>query len=242
MPTSTEPQSVIDPKSGLLVGLPVDSPEAIYPVPITLKGRLITLIPIDPDAHSKVLFETTSNIPEKHKLWQYMLDGPWDTYESFYQAVVGWKAAKDYLCFTILSNETSQPVGLVSYLNIRLAYRVIEVGSVLFSPALQKTAGATEAMYLMAKHAIEDLHYLRYEWKANVLNKPSRKAAERLGFLYEGTFRSHMIIKGHNRDTVWFSMIHTDWPTRKEAFEEYLAPGNFDESGQQRKALRRRDV
>jgi RimJ/RimL family protein N-acetyltransferase len=114
---------------------------------------------------------------------------------------------------------------------------VVEIGNVLFTPALQATTAATEAMYLMARHAFEDLGYRRYEWKCNDLNAPSRRAAVRLGFTYEGTFRQHMIVKGRNRDTAWYSMIDTEWPRVKAAFEAWLDPGNFDEAGRQKRRL-----
>jgi RimJ/RimL family protein N-acetyltransferase len=115
---------------------------------------------------------------------------------------------------------------------------VIEVGSIWYSPALQRSRAATEAMYLMAKHAFEDLRYRRYEWKCNSLNEPSRRAALRLGFTYEGLFRQHMIARGRNRDTAWFSMLDLEWPARRAAFERWLAPENFDAQGQQRLPLR----
>jgi RimJ/RimL family protein N-acetyltransferase len=114
---------------------------------------------------------------------------------------------------------------------------VIEVGSILFAPALQRTPGATESMYLMAKHAFDDLGYRRYEWKCNSLNAPSRRAALRLGFKFEGIFRKHMIIKGRNRDTAWYSMTDEEWPSRKRAFEKWLDPSNFDANGRQLRSL-----
>lgn len=117
------------------------------------------------------------------------------------------------------------------------AHRVIDVGSILFSRALQKTPAATECMYLMARHAFETLGYRRYEWKCNALNGPSRKAALRLGFQFEGVFRQHMIIKGRNRDTAWYSMLDKEWPVRKQAFELWLDPSNFDVNGEQIRSL-----
>jgi RimJ/RimL family protein N-acetyltransferase len=114
---------------------------------------------------------------------------------------------------------------------------VIEVGNVLFSPSLQRTPAATEAMYLMARHIFEVLGYRRYEWKCNALNLPSQRAAKRLGFTYEGTFLQHMIIKGKNRDTAWYSMLDSEWPSRKAVFEAWLSPENFDASGQQKQTL-----
>jgi RimJ/RimL family protein N-acetyltransferase len=117
------------------------------------------------------------------------------------------------------------------------ANRVIEVGHILFAPALQRRPGATEAMYLMARHAFETLGYRRYEWKCNALHEGSRRAALRLGFQFEGLFRQHMIVKGHSRDTAWYSMIDSDWPACKAAFEQWLAPDNFDGAGRQKRPL-----
>jgi hypothetical protein len=122
-------------------------------------------------------------------------------------------------------------------MRIEPAHRVIEVGNILYTPKLQRSLRATEAMYLMARHAFEELGYRRYEWKCNALNAPSRRAALRLGFTYEGTFRSHMIVKGRSRDTAWFSMLADEWPARKAAFERWLDPANFDEGGRQRLSL-----
>lgn len=115
--------------------------------------------------------------------------------------------------------------------------RVIEVGGIHYSRALQRTPAATEAMYLLARYALDDLHYRRYEWKCNALNAPSRRAAERLGFTSEGVFRQHMIVKGQNRDTAWYSMLDSEWPNRKERLEAWLQPDNFDEDGNQRRSL-----
>src|SRR6185436_18002595 len=141
------------------------------------------------------------------------------------------------LFFTILHEATGTPAGYCSLMRIEPAHRVIEVGSILYTPTLQRTRGATEAMYLLARYIFEDLGYRRYEWKCNALNAPSRAAALRLGFTYEGIFRQHMIIKGNNRDTAWYSMLDGEWPARKARFEAWLAPSNFDAGGRQRKAL-----
>jgi RimJ/RimL family protein N-acetyltransferase len=114
---------------------------------------------------------------------------------------------------------------------------VVEVGNILFAPALQRTRAATEAMYLMARHVFEDLGYRRYEWKCNAENEPSRRAALRFGFTYEGIFRQHMVVKGRSRDTAWFAMLDYEWPARKRAFEAWLDAANFDEAGHQRRSL-----
>jgi RimJ/RimL family protein N-acetyltransferase len=115
--------------------------------------------------------------------------------------------------------------------------RVIEMGSIVYSKALQRTPAATEAQYLIACHVFDDLHYRRYEWKCNALNEPSRKAAARLGFNFEGTFRQHMIVKGRNRDTAWFAMLDSEWPAIQQSFERWLSPENFDADGRQKTSL-----
>src|SRR5213078_2932483 len=117
------------------------------------------------------------------------------------------------------------------------AHRVIEVGGIVFSPDLRRKPGATEAMYLMTRHVFEDLGYRRYEWKCNALNAPSRRAAARYGFTFEGIFRQHMIVKGRSRDTAWYAMLDSEWPARKRAFEAWLAPDNFDGDGRQKTSL-----
>jgi Acetyltransferase (GNAT) domain len=138
------------------------------------------------------------------------------------------------------SSGPAAAAGYASYLRMEPAQGVIEVGNILLSPSLQRTTAATEAMYLMARHVFDDLGYRRYEWKCNALNEPSRRAAQRLGFTFEGIFRQHMVIKGSNRDTAWFSMLDHEWPARKQAFETWLDAGNFNESGQQRLPLHAR--
>jgi RimJ/RimL family protein N-acetyltransferase len=135
------------------------------------------------------------------------------------------------------SSGQATALGYASYLRMEPAHGVIEVGNILLSPALQRTTAATEAMYLMARHVFDDLGYRRYEWKCNALNNPSRRAAQRLGFTFEGIFRQHMVIKGCNRDTAWFSMLDHEWPARKHAFEAWLDPSNFDAAGRQRRPL-----
>jgi RimJ/RimL family protein N-acetyltransferase len=122
-------------------------------------------------------------------------------------------------------------------MEIRPAMRVIEVGHIVYSAALQRTPLATEAQYLLARYVFETLGYRRYEWKCNALNAPSRHAAERFGFTYEGIFRQHLIVKGRNRDTAWFSMLDSEWPSRKAAFESWLSPDNFDAEGRQKHSL-----
>jgi RimJ/RimL family protein N-acetyltransferase len=166
-----------------------------------------------------------------------MGDGPFASREAYKAAFEKKEKSIDPLFWAIVNNATGLPVGQASYLRIEPAHRNIEVGNIIFTPALQRSCGATEAMYLRARYAFNDLGYRRYEWKCNALNQPSRRAALRLGFTFEGVFRQHMIVKGRNRDTAWFSMLDSEWPLRQANFERWLAPSNFDVAGRQRLSL-----
>ena len=218
------------------VGPPVGPTPARPPQPVTLTGRFVTLVPLDPIAHGTALYDA-SHGPEREDLWRYLFDGPYPNRSAFDTRLQRMAATRDPFFFTILGNVSTKPVGYASYMRIEPAHRCIEVGSILFTPMLQRTPGATEAMYLMARHVFDDLGYRRYEWKCNALNEPSRRAALRLGFTFEGIFRQHMIIKGRNRDTAWFSMLDSEWPVRKRNFEQWLASSNFDRQGRQKQSL-----
>ncbi|TCK75291.1 GNAT family N-acetyltransferase [Acidipila rosea] len=214
----------------------IDTAPARRPQRTTLTGRLVTLAPLDPAAHGEALY-LGSHGAEKEQLWRYLGDGPYPDRAAFDASLARKAASADPLFFTILDKAAGLPAGYATYLRIEPTHRVIEVGNILYLPTLQRTAGATEAMYLMARHAFEDLGYRRYEWKCNALNEPSRRAALRLGFSFEGLFRQHMIVKNRNRDTAWFSLLDTEWPQRKAAFERWLDPANFDGAGHQRSSL-----
>ena len=204
------------------------------PARTALAGRHVRLIPLDAALYATDLFEAVRGHDE---VWTYLFDGPYPEFQSFRERLESMAKSDDPLFFAIIDGRSGCAVGYASYMHIEPAHRVIEVGSILFAPALQRTHGATEAMYLMAKHAFNDLGYRRYEWKCNSLNAPSRRAALRLGFTFEGIFRKHMIIKGRNRDTAWYSMTDEEWPSRKIAFEKWLDPSNFDANGLQLRSL-----
>jgi RimJ/RimL family protein N-acetyltransferase len=206
------------------------------PTRVILTGRHVRIVPLDPAAHSATLY-AGSHGPGHEDLWRYLFTGPYPN-EAAFRAYLDERAkSNDPLFFTILHGTTGEPAGYASLMRIEPAHRVIEVGIILYLPSLQRTAGATEAMYLLARYVFEDLGYRRYEWKCDALNEPSRRAAERLGFTFEGIFRQHMIVKGKNRDTAWFAMLDREWPERKAAFEEWLDPANFTPDGRQRKSL-----
>src|ERR1700722_19248606 len=218
------------------IGMAVDPSPAPRPQPTVLPGRVVTLRPFDRLAQAAALYQATHG-PEKEDLWRYMSEGPFAGRAEFDAAFERNAGSTDPLFFAIVDNATGVPVGQAAYLRIEPRHRVIEVGNIIFTPALQRSSGATEAMYLMARHAFEDLGYRRYEWKCNALNQPSRRAALRLGFTFEGIFRQHMIVRGRNRDTAWFSMLDSEWSDRQANFLRWLAPSNFDEAGRQRLSL-----
>ena len=199
-----------------------------------LEGRYCRLEPLQP-AHSAPLHEAYSLDPTGRG-WTYLPYGPFEDAGAYREWVEDVSRRHDPLFFAILDAGT-RPVGVASYLRITPAVGTIEVGHIHYAPPLQRTRAATEAMYLMMRHAFDDLGYRRYEWKCDDLNAPSRGAAERLGFVYEGTHRQSTIYKGRNRDTAWYSIIDTEWPGVRGGMERWLEPDNFDADGVQRTAL-----
>ncbi len=218
------------------IGTRVEGSPARRPGRTTLPGRVVTLVPLDPHAHGDALYEAIGG-EGGDRVWLYLFEGPFADRAAFDIHLKRIAASEDPLFFAILDNASGKSVGYASYMRIEPVHRVIEVGSILYTPRLQQTTMATEAMYLMARHVFEDLGYRRYEWKCNALNAPSRRAALRFGFTFEGIFRQHMIVKGRNRDTAWFSMLDSEWPARKANFERWLDPSNFNADGRQKVAL-----
>ena len=213
---------------------PLDWEPARPPRPVTLRGRYVTLEPLSAQPHAAALWQAVRGHDE---LWTWLAQGPYANAMEIMDALDRWQQAESAVLLAIVPSETGLAAGWASYMRIKPAHGVIEVGNVLFSPALQRTRAATEAMYLMAGHAFDYLGYRRYEWKCNAQNEPSRRAAERLGFTFEGIFRQHMVVKGRSRDTAWYSMLDREWPARKRAFEAWLDPANFDENGRQIRRL-----
>ena len=172
------------------------------------------------------------------EMWTYLFQEPVVDMEELVSLLNQMLARKDRFYYAIIDKATGKALGTFSLMRIDQANRTIEVGAVTFSPTLKQTRMGTEAHYLLARYVFEELHYRRYEWKCDALNLSSRKAAERLGFVYEGTFRQAVIYKGRTRDTDWLSMIDKDWPQVKARLETWLAPKNFDKNEQQIKSLR----
>jgi RimJ/RimL family protein N-acetyltransferase len=206
------------------------------PRPVPLHGLHVTLEPLNAVRHTADLWQAVQGHDE---VWTYLADGPYPDEAALCRALEEKQTGSGAVFFAIVPQTTEYVAGYASYMRMDPANGAIEVGNILLTPSLQRTIAATEAMYLMARHIFEDLGYRRYEWKCNTNNAPSRRAAQRLGFTFEGIFRQHMVIKGRNRDTAWFSMLDSEWPARKTAFEAWLDPANFDDVGHQIKSLAR---
>jgi RimJ/RimL family protein N-acetyltransferase len=221
---------------GQPIGFPVQDWKA-PPLPPReiMQGHYCRLEPLSPE-HAKDLFEANAHDKEGRN-WTYLLNDPFETFEAYLEWLTKASQGDDPLFFAVVDLQTNKVIGVASYLRVTPSAGSIEVGNINFSPLLQRTPVATEAMYLMMKRAFE-LGYRRYEWKCDALNAPSRKAAQRLGFSYEGIFRQALVYKGRNRDTAWYSVLDQEWPGLEAAFQKWLEPSNFDENGQQRVRLR----
>ena len=201
-----------------------------------LEGRYVIVECLSKDKHGSDLYEVYG--PDSPaNMWTYLFQNPVQSQEEWSALLDQMLAAQDRFYYAIVDKESGKALGTFALMRINRGSRVIEVGSVTYSPQLKRTRLATEAQYLLARYVFEELEYRRYEWKCDAFNQPSRYAAERLGFIYEGTFRQAVVYKGRNRDTDWLAMIDKDWPAVKTRLEKWLSPDNFDENGQQIKAL-----
>jgi RimJ/RimL family protein N-acetyltransferase len=198
-----------------------------------LEGTLVLLEPLDPDRHSKALYAASHETDDARPIWTYLPDGPFEDFASFDQWVKRMAAEPDRLFFAFRDKHSDRLGGMATYLDIRPAMGGIEIGYLWFAPFLQRTRQATEALFLMLRYAFDELKYRRMQWRCNALNEKSRAAALRLGFTFEGIFYQHMVVKGHNRDTAWYSILDREWPRLRSNFERWLAPSNFDAQGRQ---------
>jgi RimJ/RimL family protein N-acetyltransferase len=202
-----------------------------------LEGRYCRVERLDPERHAESLF-TANALDREGRMWTYLYSGPFDDFASYRAWAERSAVSEDPFFYAIVDRQTGRAAGIAAYLRIDVNHGTIEVGHLAFSPLLQRTRAATEAMYLMMKHAFES-GYRRYEWKCHALNAPSRAAASRLGFTYEGVFRQAAVAKGRNRDTAWYAMIDSEWPALERAFVGWLDPDNFDADGRQKTSLSR---
>ena len=201
-----------------------------------LTGDRVVLEPLDWSEHLDGLYKAVA-APDVADIWTYMPIGPFETQKQFRKVFERVAADFGWETLVIRKARGGAVLGMASYMRIREAHGSAEIGCVAFGPDLKRSAEATEAMSLMAEHVFEELGYRRYEWKCHNDNAASRRAAERLGFAFEGVFRNDMVIKGKNRDTAWFAMTDQDWPRIRRSFKAWLSPKNFDASGKQKKPL-----
>jgi RimJ/RimL family protein N-acetyltransferase len=242
---------ISEPEGALVSTAPALSPSArtIHSNLPSSHVHSVTLAPLS-QSHSKDLYSALAG-DKNAQIWRYIPDGPFYDLEAFTEHVKSLIDSTTFFPFTIIKHDSETqsaqgsdvgevkgtPMGIVCLMNIVPSNRCFEIGHVVFSPLLQRTTAATEAIYLLMKHCFEDLNYRRVEWKANNLNEPSKRAAVRLGFVPEGIFRKHMIVKGRNRDTAWFSVVDDEWAVVKGGLEGWLEKGNFDGEGKQVRKL-----
>jgi RimJ/RimL family protein N-acetyltransferase len=201
-----------------------------------MAGRYCRLEPVSVQRHEKDLFAAYMAAPDGRD-WTYLFSDRPASESDFNAYLAKLEKSEDPLHFAIVNSATNRAIGTAALMRIEPAHGVIEVGSITFSPLLKKTRAATESMYLMMRRAFDELGYRRYEWKCDSLNAPSRAAALRYGFTFEGIFRQAIVYKGRSRDTAWFSITDTEWPRIRAAFEAWLAPGNFNADGRQKRSL-----
>jgi RimJ/RimL family protein N-acetyltransferase len=216
------------------VGAPIDWKGAKAPERVVHQGRYVRLEPVDAERHAVDLYQRSKDQP---LLWTYLGYGPFADQASFTAWLAERAKETDPLFFAVIDLASGRASGVVSYLRITPAQGVIEIGHIWFTPVLQRSRQATEAIYLMARQVFEVWGYRRLEWKCDSLNAPSRRAAARFGFAFEGVFLQHLIVKGRNRDTAWFAMLDREWPEIRAGFERWLEPGNFDAGGTQKRSL-----
>jgi RimJ/RimL family protein N-acetyltransferase len=210
--------------------------ERPFPPLTPLRGRTCSLEPLDAERHAADLYAAYAEAPDARD-WTYMFVGPFTRASDYIEHVRNEAAKRDPQHHAIIDAVTGKPVGTAALMRIDPTHGVIEVGHIAYSPRLKRSRAGTEAMFLLMIRVFDELKYRRYEWKCDSLNAPSRRAAERYGFAYEGTFRQAVVYKGRNRDTAWYAMTDRDWPLVRAAFERWLAPENFDPHGGQRRSL-----
>jgi RimJ/RimL family protein N-acetyltransferase len=216
---------------------PVTLPPALVPARSVLTGSAVRLEPIDPARHTAALYRAGHATESARRSWAFLPWGPFPSEEAMHAQLRDFAAKLDRIFYAISDRATGEAVGKATYLDIQPTSGVIEIGGIWFAPGFARTRGATEALFLMLAYAMDDLGYRRMQWRTNALNEKSRAAARRLGFRFEGIWFNHMIVKGRNRDTAWYSILDTEWPAIRTAIKTWLDPANFDAAGLQRSSL-----
>ena len=201
-----------------------------------MEGRYVRLEPLDAARHGDGLYEATAT-PDGEERFRWLYDEVPGSRADFQSWLDKAAATEDPLHFAVIDRASDRISGRQTFMRMDPANGVVEIGNILWNPPVARSPAATEAQFLFARHVFDDLGYRRYEWKCNNSNAPSKRAAERFGFQFEGVFRKHLIVKGRNRDTAWFAMVDDDWPLVRQAFEEWLDPANFDSEGRQKRRL-----
>ena len=202
-----------------------------------LHGRWVRLDPVSVARHAQSLYASFDGKDPEGDIWTYLGYGPWQDFDTFAEWLKEREASRDPWFYAFVDRATGEALGMGSFMRADPANGVIEIGHIWMSPAMQRTRLSTETIFLMMRHAFDDLGVRRLEWKCDSLNAPSRAAALRFGFTFEGIFRQHFIVKGRNRDTAWFSIIDSEWPRIRQGFERWLADDNFDATGKQKNKL-----
>ena len=202
---------------------------------MSLRGRRVRLVPVAAE-HADELFAAGHDGGDD-VLWKYLPYGPFTAADEMRLWLTACAGSEDPRFYAIVDQASDRAVGMASYLRFAPDHHVVEIGHIWFGATLQRTPAATEVIYLLARNAFEEMHVRRLEWKCDAENARSRRAAERFGFTYEGVFRQHMLVKGRNRDTAWYSLLDSEWPAVQAAFEAWLDEANFDADGRQRRAL-----
>jgi RimJ/RimL family protein N-acetyltransferase len=221
----------------LPLGAEVDWTPVQRPARTPLRGEHVLLRPVDAVADAEALYAASHAPDGDPAIWTYLPYGPYKHPDHMRELLDWAQTSDDPLFFAVVPPSNGRPAGLASYLRVTPEFGVIEIGHIWFGVPLQRTTAATEAIYLLAHHAFDDLGYRRLEWKCNALNVASRRAAERFGFRFEGVFRNHMVVKGRNRDTAWYAITHDEWPVIRPGYEAWLAPENFGRDSQQKRSL-----
>ena len=219
------------------LGASLDWEPVERPTQARLAGAHVLLRPVVADTDAEPLYAASHPPDGDRAIWTYLPDGPYESPDHLRRMLAWAETSDDPLFFAIAPLPDERPQGICSYLRIKPEHGVIEIGHIWFGAALQRTTAATETIYLLARHAFDELGYRRLEWKCNALNAASRRAAQRFGFVFEGVFRNHQVVKGRNRDSAWYALTDEDWPAVGAGFRAWLASANFDREGRQRRAL-----
>lgn len=206
-------------------------PSGRLPARTPIEGTQVRIEPLDPEVHTSELYQASHDTAEARHIWDYLPWGPWkepDAFGSWLRALAG---RPDRIWSAFRTRHDGRAKGMACYFDIAPDQGVIEIGGIWFSPEMQRTRAATETLFMMMSYTMDDLRYRRLQWRCNALNERSRRAARRLGFRFEGIFYSHMIVKGHNRDTAWYAITDQDWPVLRDIFQQWLNDDNFDQDG-----------